>query len=75
MGPWYLQILCRPKANFDQVAMDNGFLLVKFVLVDDYEFAKYGGSWLIFNHYSIRPWVPNFDTSQGTLKHQLVSSY
>ena len=68
-----LGIMWRPKANFDLVSMDNGFFLVKLVSIDDYEFAKYGGPWLIFKHYiTVRPWVPKFDTSQDTLKHLLV---
>ena len=40
---------------------------------EDYEFAKYGGSWLIFNHYLIvRPWRPKFDIDQDDLRNLLV---
>ena len=31
--------------------VDNGYFLAKFSSVEDYEYAKYGGPWLIFNHY------------------------
>ena len=63
----------RPKAEVEIVAIDNGFFLAKFASVDDYEFAKFGGPWLIFYHYLIvRPWQPNFDPTQNTLKNLLV---
>ena len=63
----------RPKASLDLVAMDNGFFLVKFSSVDDCEFVKCGGPWLIFDHYlTVCPWRPNFDTEQDELKSLLV---
>ena len=43
--------LWRPKADFDLVAMENGYFSVKFSSMDDYEYVKYGGPWLLFNHY------------------------
>ena len=53
--------------------MDNGFFLVKFSSIDEYEFAKYGGPWLIYNDYlTKRPWKPNFDSEQDDLKNLLV---
>ena len=36
------------KAAIYLVAMNNGLFLVKFALVDDYDYAKYGGPWLFF---------------------------
>ena len=61
------------KAAIDLVAMNNEFFLVKFASVDDYDYAKYGGPWLIFYHYlTIRPWKPNFDTAQDSLQSLLV---
>ena len=40
--------------------VDNGYFLARFSSVEDYEYAKYGGPWLIFNHYlcSLLVWVP-----------------
>ena len=67
--------LWRPKAALDLVVMDNGFFLVKFSSLDDYELAEYGGpgSWILFNHYlKIRSWQPNFDPEQDTLRNLLV---
>ena len=63
-----ITVLWRPKASLDLVAMDNGFFLMKFSSVDDCEFAKCGGPWLIFDHYlTVRPRRPNFDTKQDEL--------
>ena len=63
----------RPKAAIDLVAMDNDYFLAKFSSDDDYVFTKYGGPWLIFNHYlTVRSWTPNFDTAQDNLKNLLV---
>ena len=42
--------LWKSKATIDLVEMDNGFFLVKFAVIEDYDFAKYSGSWMIFNH-------------------------
>ena len=61
--------LWKPKATLNLVAMNNGFFLVKFFSIEDYEFLKYRGPWLIFNHYLImKPWKPNFDTEHENLQ-------
>ena len=53
----------------DLVAMDNRFFMVKFIAMEDYDFSKYSGSWMIFNHYlTVRPWKSNFDPEQNDLK-------
>ncbi|XP_031116795.1 uncharacterized protein LOC116020462 [Ipomoea triloba] len=57
-----LTSLWRPKARIELVTIDNGYFLVKFYSMDDYEFAKYGGPWMVLDHYLIvKEWVPNFD--------------
>ena len=43
--------LCRPNAAVDLVAIDNGFFLAKFSSLEDYEYDKFRGPWMIFNHY------------------------
>ncbi|XP_019153666.1 PREDICTED: uncharacterized protein LOC109150204 [Ipomoea nil] len=44
------------------VAIDNDYFLVKFGSVDDLNFAKFEGPWMILNHYLIvKEWEPNFD--------------
>ena len=45
--------LWRPKASIALVALDNGFFLAKFSSEDDYNYAKFEGGWMIFNHYLI----------------------
>ena len=68
-----LSNLWRPKAAMDLVAMDNGFFIVKFSSNDGYNYAKYGGPWMIFNHYlMVRPWQPNFETDQVNLQKNLL---
>ena len=58
----------------DLVALDDDFFLVKFSVVDDYEYAMLGGSWMIFNHYlTMRQWHHNFDPNQSSLQSLLVS--
>ena len=53
--------------------MDNGFYLVKFNSMEDYNYAKYGGPWIVFNHYlTVKPWKPKFDPSHDSLQNLLV---
>ena len=65
--------LWRPKASVDFVAIDNGFFLAIFLSDEDYEYAKFGGPWMIFQYYLIvRKWQPNFDPNQSSLRNLLV---
>ncbi|XP_031116678.1 uncharacterized protein LOC116020339 [Ipomoea triloba] len=44
------------------ITTEGGYFLVKFASLEDYEFAKYGGPWMVLDHYLIiKEWVPNFD--------------
>lgn len=57
-----LSALWRPKARMELVSVDSGYYLVKFASVDDYEFAKFGGPWMVLDHYhKVKEWVLNFD--------------
>ena len=68
-----INFLWRSNAAFNLSALDNGFFLVKFQSKEDYEFSKYGGPWLIFDHYlTVQPWRPTFDTNQTTLHNLFV---
>ena len=70
-----INFLWRPKAMFEVIALDNGYFLV-FSSVNDYEFAKYGGPWMIFDHHlTVQPWRPNFDTNQTSLRMGSHSFY
>ena len=61
------------KIPLELIAIENGFFLAKFLSSNDYEFAKYEGPWMIFGHYlTVRPWHPNFEPNQDTLRSLLV---
>ena len=65
--------LWKLKAAIYLVEMDNMFFLVKFIEIEDYDFAKFNKPWMIFNHYlTVRSWKPNFDPNQNNLKNLLV---
>ena len=68
-----IQTLWKPKASFDPIVMDIGLYLVKFSSIDDYDFTRYGGPCLIFNHhFMVQPWRPYFDTTQLNILSLLV---
>ena len=53
--------LWKPTASVDLVAIDNGFFLAWISSEEDYEFTKYEGPWMIFNHYlTVRQMAPQF---------------
>lgn len=55
------------------VALDNDFFLVKFFSVDDYEYAKLGGPWMVMDHYlMVKDWVPNFDPATDETRKLIV---
>ena len=59
-------------ASFELITLDNGFFLVRFSSLDDYNHAKFFGPWLIFYRYLIvRPCQPNFDPLQDSLRSLL----
>ena len=43
----------RLKAAIDLIALDNRFFMEKFTSSEDYEHAKFGGPWLVFNTISL----------------------
>lgn len=44
------------------IALENEYFLVKFGSMADYEFSKFGGPWMIMEHYLIvKEWRHNFD--------------
>ena len=65
--------LWRLKYVVDLVATEIDFFLAKFSSNEDYEYAKYGGLWIICNHYlKMRLWQPNFNHNKSSLKNMLV---
>lgn len=39
-----MNTIWHPKARIDLITLESNYFLVKFGLIADYEFAKYGGS-------------------------------
>ena len=65
--------LWRPRASIALVALHNGFFIAKFAYEDDYNYAKFEGAWMIFNHYLIvQQWQPNFDPNYNSLRSLMV---
>ncbi|XP_019197739.1 PREDICTED: uncharacterized protein LOC109191568 [Ipomoea nil] len=53
----------KPEAVFDLIALNNDFFIGKFESLRDYDTAKFGGPWMILDHYvTVQEWEPNFDT-------------
>ncbi|XP_031124226.1 uncharacterized protein LOC116026940 [Ipomoea triloba] len=68
-----LTSLWKPKARMELVTVDNGYFLVKFASIDNYEFAKYGGPWMVLDHYLIvKEWMPNFDPFTAKTESMIV---
>lgn len=68
-----IRMMWRPSEDMELVAMDNGYFLVKFESMHDYNYAKFEGPWMILEHYLIvKEWVPNFDSFTDHLMNVLV---
>lgn len=68
-----IRMLWRPSADMELVALDNDYFLVKFESMEDYNFSKFEGPWMIIEHYLIvKEWVPDFDPFTDHLKNVLV---
>lgn len=68
-----LHTIWHPKAKMELVALDEDYFLVKFNSVIDFEYAKYGGPWMVLDHYVIvQEWRPNFDPKTDKTERVLV---
>lgn len=68
-----LTALWHPKARMELITIEGGYFLARFTALEDYEFAKYGGPWMVLEHYLIvKEWVPNFDPSTDTTENVIV---
>lgn len=57
----------------DIVDVGHGFYMVKFDVAADREKVIGGGPWMLFDHYlAVRPWVPDFISSEVTIDKTLV---
>lgn len=62
-----------PKARMELVTIEGRYFLVKFASHEDYEFAKYGGPWMVLDHYLVmKERVPNFDLLTDKTKTMIV---
>lgn len=54
--------LWAPKGEIEIIDLPCDYFFVKFTHVDDYNFALYGGPWIILDHYlTVRKWFSKFD--------------
>lgn len=68
-----LNTIWHPKSKMELTSMANDYFLVKFNSMTDYEFAKYGGPWMIMEHYLIvKEWRPDFEPHKDTTEKVLV---
>ncbi|XP_019170993.1 PREDICTED: uncharacterized protein LOC109166497 [Ipomoea nil] len=51
-----------PESGFQLITLDQDYFLAKFDALSDYETAKFGGPWMVLDHYLIaQEWRPNFN--------------
>ncbi|XP_031095188.1 uncharacterized protein LOC115999480 [Ipomoea triloba] len=63
----------KPESNFDLIAIDQDYYLARFDALQDYEFAKYEGPWIIMGHYlTVQEWVSNFFPHKSRMDKLLV---
>lgn len=63
----------QPKSRMELITLENDYFLVKFSSVCDYEYAKFGGPWMIMEHYLIvKEWMPNFDPYTDSTEKVIV---
>lgn len=61
------------KARLELVTLTNDYFLVKFGLKDDYDYAKFGGPWMVMDHYLIvKEWIPNFDPMKDKTEKKII---
>ncbi|XP_031116887.1 uncharacterized protein LOC116020559 [Ipomoea triloba] len=68
-----LRTIWNPKSGMDLIAIQNGYFLVRFSSVTDYEHAKLGGPWTVLDHcLAVKEWEPDFDPMRDTTQRLLV---
>lgn len=68
-----LNVIWQLKSRIEMVTLENDYFLVKFGSKVDYEFAKFGGTWMMIDHYLImKEWMPNFDLIMDITEKMLV---
>lgn len=68
-----LNMIWHPKSRMELITLDNDYFAVKFASEIDYEHAKYGGPWLVLDHYLIvKEWYPDFDPMTDRTEKMIV---
>lgn len=63
----------KPESPFELITLDFDYYLAKFEALNDYEFAKFEGPWMIMDHYLVvQEWKPNFDPRDDRTEQLLV---
>lgn len=65
--------LWQPKGDLTLIDLANEFYIVKFMLIEDREWALTGGPWLVQGHYlSMRDWVPDFNPKEAKIDRAAI---
>ncbi|XP_019163602.1 PREDICTED: uncharacterized protein LOC109159944 [Ipomoea nil] len=68
-----LQRMWRTEVGFELIALTHDYFIAKFEYLADYDAAKYGGPWMVLDHYLVtQQWRPNFDPRNSKLDKLLA---
>ncbi|XP_019152395.1 PREDICTED: uncharacterized protein LOC109149188 [Ipomoea nil] len=68
-----LRTIWNPKSGMDLIAIQNGYHLVRFASVADYEHARLEGPWTVLDHcLAVKDWEPDFDPMRDETQRLLV---
>ncbi|XP_019193094.1 PREDICTED: uncharacterized protein LOC109187360 [Ipomoea nil] len=68
-----LQRMWKTEAAFELIALNHDYFLVKFESLADYDAVKFGGPWMVLDHYlTTQQWRPNFDSRSDKLEKILA---
>lgn len=62
-----------PRGDYELVDLGEGFSLVKFTCVEDFQKVMDEGPWILFGHYlTIKKWQPDFRADHATIDSTAV---
>lgn len=68
-----IMMLWKQKTKLELIAMENNYFLAKLHSIDDYEYALFGGPWMIMDHYLlVRDWTPYFDPWKASEEEKIA---
>ncbi|XP_019158517.1 PREDICTED: uncharacterized protein LOC109155288 [Ipomoea nil] len=68
-----LQRMWKTEAPFELIALNHDYFLAKFESLTDYDAIKFGGPWMVLDHYlTTQLWRPNFDSRTDKLEKLLA---